>query len=102
MKYVGDECKIQAILDWEWAIAGEPTFDLTDFDKETLADDEASVASFYEAYGVDPSAEQFQIRRRVYTITQELSSAAYGYIYHNPSAKGFKHVENELRKAVRG
>ncbi|NHJ38532.1 MAG: aminoglycoside phosphotransferase family protein [Asgard group archaeon] len=92
-----DQIKINGILDFEWAYAGDPIFDLFEIENEWLNDFKLQ-RIFYERYsnGLYSQLENYEAERKIHIAINNLSTVAFGWVYFHPTTENLDFVKNEL------
>lgn len=88
--------EISCIFDWEWAKLSDPVYDLTSLE-ELFSDNKEAKKTFLKAYGKD-EIEDFNLKKRIYTIYQQLETTGIGYYFHNPYPEAVPRIENIIKK----
>ncbi|MBD3189189.1 MAG: phosphotransferase [Candidatus Heimdallarchaeota archaeon] len=94
------EWSINGLLDFEWAYAGDPITDL--FEIEELIKEKTLQETFFKHYSQDQhfQLENYQIEKRIISITASLESAAIGWIRFHPTEENLEYVTKQLQKNI--
>lgn len=97
------ECKwkINAILDFEWAFAGNPIKDLfgllDDFNLNKKLR-EMFLTTYFE--GKRANLDEFIVERKINTIASILDSTAYGWIHFHPTKENLSYAKKVLKETL--
>jgi len=97
-----EKTKVKALLDFEWAYAGDPLFDLFSIVDEWLHD-KVLKGVFFEAYSPseDFSLDEYALEYRLYRIFSLIESTAIGWVHFHPTKEKLSHIEEKLSELIK-
>ncbi|MHA1557428.1 MAG: phosphotransferase family protein [Candidatus Heimdallarchaeota archaeon] len=92
---------VKAILDFEWAAAGNPIVDLLGVKEEFPLDKELE-KQFFEKYskGKFDNIDNYKLEEKITTVISEMSSIATGWINFHPTEENLNYAQKRIEKMI--
>ncbi len=92
---------VKAILDFEWATAGNPIEDLVSI-KEQFPFDKELENLFFSKYSKNKfdNINEYKLEERIFTILKEISSIAVGWIKFHPTKENLRYAKKRIEKMI--
>jgi len=91
---------INVILDWEWAILGDPLIDYISIKQDLLAENDEALNVFNSVYLYYEEDQISHFLLLYYEIFNLLNGACFGYLYHNPSIENYQLLTNKVSTLI--
>lgn len=98
---VAEKWIVKAILDFEWAAAGNPIVDLIRVKEEFPLDKELEKL-FFNKYSKSEfdNIDEYKLEERILTIINEMSSVASGWINFHPTEENLSYAKKRIEKMI--
>ncbi len=98
---INQECEVKAIIDFEWAAAGNPIVDLIGVNEEFPLDKKLKDLFFTKySKGKFDNLNEYKLEERIISIINEMSSLAVGWINFHPTEENVSYAKKRIEKMI--